>query len=260
MIGVVLIHSNLGISSDLIGIGIMDFLSSKLTKICVPGFFFLSGWLFFRNLKNHVTQKLKRRATTVLIPYLLWNLIGLGLVLLKAHLSIPGVSSYESLDMSFPQILKGFFALNLIGGEVSYPFEFVFWFIRNLIIYFVIGVIIWKIFNLRYWMLIIFAIAASFRFYFDSYGLIIGFIFFYSGGIIGNKVIDGNLNFFTQNKVSKKIIAGCFLSLYLIYIVFIEDINIFFGNYIITPFFYPTLILGIFRPISDSKLQEIERS
>ena len=44
----------------------------------VPGFFFISGFLFFHSKKTH-RQKISSRIHTLLIPYLLWNLILLGL-------------------------------------------------------------------------------------------------------------------------------------------------------------------------------------
>ena len=39
----------------------------------VPGFFFISGYLFFLSKKSY-SQKIQDRAYTLLIPYLLWNL------------------------------------------------------------------------------------------------------------------------------------------------------------------------------------------
>lgn len=47
--------------------------------ICNPGFFLLSGYLFFKNVKvwnkDTYIAKLKKRVFTYLIPYLLWNVI-----------------------------------------------------------------------------------------------------------------------------------------------------------------------------------------
>ena len=47
----------------------------------VPGFFFLSGYLFFLSKKTYL-QKLRTRMYTLLIPYLLWNTLLLGLYLI----------------------------------------------------------------------------------------------------------------------------------------------------------------------------------
>ena len=44
----------------------------------VPGFFFISGFLFFLSNKSYL-QKIKARVHTLLIPYILWNLFMLAL-------------------------------------------------------------------------------------------------------------------------------------------------------------------------------------
>ena len=43
---------------------------------CVPFFFMMSGYLYFRNFTiDKIRVKLKSRVYTLLIPYLIWNLI-----------------------------------------------------------------------------------------------------------------------------------------------------------------------------------------
>lgn len=57
-------------------------------------FFFNSGYLFFRNLtKNNLLEKLKSRFWSLLVPYLLWNLISyiINVVLFKVQFSITGL-------------------------------------------------------------------------------------------------------------------------------------------------------------------------
>ena len=53
--------------------------SQTLVKVAVPVFFIMSGYLFFSNVKewnfNVYRQKMLRRAKTLLIPYLIWNLL-----------------------------------------------------------------------------------------------------------------------------------------------------------------------------------------
>ena len=50
-----------------------------LTKLAVPVFFVMSGYLFFIHLQQWdwrvYGQKLKRRLTTLLLPYVVWNLL-----------------------------------------------------------------------------------------------------------------------------------------------------------------------------------------
>ena len=53
--------------------------SQTLVKAAMPMFFFISGYLFFVNVEkwNWQTyqQKIKRRIKTLLIPYIIWNLL-----------------------------------------------------------------------------------------------------------------------------------------------------------------------------------------
>lgn len=53
--------------------------SQSLVKVVVPVFFIMSGYLFFRNLQSWDTtgylQKLRRRAVSLLLPYVVWNLL-----------------------------------------------------------------------------------------------------------------------------------------------------------------------------------------
>ena len=54
------------------------YITMKLVCIAVPLFFFISGFLFFKEgyLDSDLyLKKLKSRVHTVLIPYLLWNII-----------------------------------------------------------------------------------------------------------------------------------------------------------------------------------------
>ena len=51
------------------------FFSEFLGQVAVPGFFFLSGFLFYRNLNSFRDwgRKLKERISSYFVPYLLWN-------------------------------------------------------------------------------------------------------------------------------------------------------------------------------------------
>lgn len=55
--------------------------SENFARLAVPLFFLFSGWLFFREGeafdRGLCLKKLRRRLTTLLLPYLLWNLITL---------------------------------------------------------------------------------------------------------------------------------------------------------------------------------------
>lgn len=53
--------------------------SQTLVKVAMPTFFVMSGYLFFANVeqfnKKSYWQKIRRRVRTLLIPYIIWNLL-----------------------------------------------------------------------------------------------------------------------------------------------------------------------------------------
>lgn len=103
----------------------------------VPAFFIMSGMLFFRNgatlTVTDYNHKLKRRATTLGVPYLLWNIIGLAVLLLKIS---PTFSAYfpafQAFKPTIANIITGFFEIPALHN--ANPFDGPLWFVRNLII------------------------------------------------------------------------------------------------------------------------------
>ncbi len=103
----------------------------------VPGFFLVSGYLFFRGVsklsKTTYADKLRRRIRTLLIPYIIWNIFCCGLFLFKVYfLNGPAlgiVNAAGSIDL--PAFLEGFIA---IPCAKYMPYAFAFWFIRNLMV------------------------------------------------------------------------------------------------------------------------------
>lgn len=92
------------------------FFSEFLGQVAVPGFFFLSGFLFFRGLDDVKSwgRKLKSRVFSYVLPYLLWN------------------SAMTLLYLSFGKAewsLKG-----LWEGIFLYRFNPVFWYFYQLIL------------------------------------------------------------------------------------------------------------------------------
>lgn len=155
ILGVVMIHSNVlaGISlndnTDIShsGIFIMRLIPGAICQVCVPCFFILSGYLYFHNFHNltfnNYLNKNRRRVKTLLIPYILWNIIGLILLFVKHYyLDIPAYAVINEGKISISGLILGFW--NFHHGL---PYAFAFWFIRNLIIFVIlspIGYIIGK--------------------------------------------------------------------------------------------------------------------
>lgn len=120
----------------LVGVGIGD--------CCVPTFFMISGYLFFRNiernesyetLKYKITNKWKKRVRTLIVPYLIWNTLGCVFYMFVSRL--PWISSMmrsEPIDVTVENILRGIFL-----HEAYFPL----WYIASLIICVLLTPIIW---------------------------------------------------------------------------------------------------------------------
>ena len=92
------------------------FFSEFLGKVAVPGFFFLSGFLFFRGLDDVKSwgRKLKSRVFSYVLPYLLWNSAMTLLYL-----------SFGKAEWSLKSLWEGIFL---------YRFNPVFWYFYQLIL------------------------------------------------------------------------------------------------------------------------------
>lgn len=100
----------------------------------VPGFFFISGYLFFLNKKSYL-QKLKTRIHTLLIPYLLWNAILLSLYLIAYAVGYPQNINYRSItEYGFIDYIRLFWDRGSYDNGNFVPLLCPFWYIRNLLI------------------------------------------------------------------------------------------------------------------------------
>lgn len=126
-------------------------------------FFCISGYLFARNIKNinDVWTKMKKRWCTLLLPYLLWNLIFvLWYVVLE---NMPGVSGFNNssgiVEKYWEQpILESLYDLFIA------PAAFQLWFLRDLLVMLVFTPILWWIAK-RQWMVSLIMALCSTIFY-----------------------------------------------------------------------------------------------
>ena len=119
----------------------------------VAVYFFISGYLFFLckewNIKVY-THKLRNRIHTLLIPYLLWNVIGICLVIFKSLPIFDAFLSYSGtdIDLSIQNLLSCFWMydgrlsappagtenLSAFVSQQSFPINTALWFVRDLMI------------------------------------------------------------------------------------------------------------------------------
>ena len=125
-IGVITIHAYW--QSDVYDIQqhLQVLLSQGLFRVTIPIYFLIAGYLYFNGLEVWNTQtylaKLRRRCLTLLVPYLLWNLVALvvGYLMALGSDSVPSVYEY----------------LRNRGGWLIlwHPPNFPLWFLRDLMI------------------------------------------------------------------------------------------------------------------------------
>lgn len=134
-------------------------LSHVLARIAVPVFFLLSGMLFFLNMRQlswgGYRAKLKSRVHTLIIPYLLWNLVPfIAGVMLDVAVGIKhghglanlwGYLSVDSLSVLWSHGTWNADNVNILGFRFvpSGPYDFPLWFLRDLIVVVVLSPVIY---------------------------------------------------------------------------------------------------------------------
>ena len=121
-----------------------------LVKVAMPTFFVISGYLFFTNVTEWNTKtylgKLQRRVKTLLIPYIVWNL--LMAVKLKSF----------SLNMFWAYWMEAGKQMDWLGNEqlMTAPANMPLWFLRDLMVVSVLTPIIYIcIREMGGWLLVI---------------------------------------------------------------------------------------------------------
>ena len=118
---------------------IQFFISNGLTRIAVPMFLMLSGYLFFHSLRPSVSgflTKYKSRARSLLLPFLIWSAISMLFVyILQNSPSLsPYIPEYMKIETNLGSTLH-----RLIWNPVAFQL----WFMRSLIFIVIVSPIIY---------------------------------------------------------------------------------------------------------------------
>lgn len=113
---------------------VQQFFSHILSAIAVPGFFLISGYLYFSKMQSwswkQYVQKTRQRCITLLMPFLVWNTLKLITLLLPAwiHNGWEGVASVVSTYGGWRIFWD---------GNPSYPAPVLLatWFLRDLMVF-----------------------------------------------------------------------------------------------------------------------------
>lgn len=110
----------------------VKFWAEAVGRIGVPLFFFISGLMFFCNIESYKSipyfikyswkGKMKRRLRSLLVPYIIWNLIAFLFFYIK-----------KDVDFTFSNLMHSLWDFKK-DGFWFFPINGVFWFIRDLFI------------------------------------------------------------------------------------------------------------------------------
>lgn len=173
------------------------FSESGIGQFAVPLFFIISGFLFFRTAytKLDVRRKLHNKIYTLLIPYLLWNLIYYAIhLLLKPG---QGISINEAFEAAF-----------------NYKYNPSFWFIYQLILLNIISPLLYYVIKKDKYMVLLFvALSLMILFKIDLPYINEDAIIYYFSGAIFSKIYNrGKVSF-----ISKKYFVYSFVISVLIF-------------------------------------------
>ncbi|MBO4213213.1 MAG: acyltransferase [Clostridia bacterium] len=125
--------------------GIQHYIETFAVCMAIPLFFAISGYLFFTNYDpKRFYEKWKRRIFTLVIPYLVWNLLSYLAVFLPSCIPAVAANMSNPLTFSFPDFLK-----TLLYGEGECG-ALVTWFMRCLIIFAVLAPAFYYLLKNRY--------------------------------------------------------------------------------------------------------------
>ncbi len=170
----------------------LQIIISRATDIAIPIFFLISGYLFFVSLNDlsDISQKLRRRIQSLLIPFLAWNLIYLILwcslsMLPQLHDSVINAYGVE------------WNALWFVKKITLAPIAGVFWYIRTLMLFCLATPLLFLLYE-RLWLTLPLLVILFLRWKAIDCSLLSteGMLFFTLGGFAGKR----NWEFQTINR------------------------------------------------------------
>ena len=143
---------------------IENLISYKLSKVMIPTFFFISGFLFFLNIDVNekfsfkpFKVKIAKRMKTLAIPYFFWCTV--WFVFLYLVQMLPALKVFFSSPLHQMTLFEKFW--NLYLEPINYPF----WFIRELLLYVIVTPILFLLTKyLKLFSLLLFFILAAVSF------------------------------------------------------------------------------------------------
>ena len=188
-----------------------------VTAVAVPGFFFLSGYLFYATLiKENILKKYRSRLFSLVIPYIIWNIVGyLFWIVLE---NIPAIAQKLSTQHLWT------LSLGSLGYAFILPVNSPLWFMRNLFAVLLLAVPVWFVVKKK-WGIIPLAglLVVSILIRADKYNLVYDLFLFALGGYVSL-----HINHLFQNDTNKtvRLISIGVLVSYIIISILLPEINL----------------------------------
>lgn len=212
---------------------IQDFFSQGITRIAVPLFFSISGYLFFLKMKGTLIEfisKFSKRLKTLFLPYLIWSIWGLLLYYILQILP-------HSNTFFTNKLIRDYSIIELLSTLFINPIPYQLWFVRDLLMIIILSpVIYWLIKYFKFFTVLFFLFTWFYGFNFILFSNEALF-FFVCGAFL---CIDNNK--LTQIEISEK--SWIYICLWIV-IVFFKTILVYkgFQNEIVLNTLHKTSIL-----------------
>ncbi len=176
------------------------FIDGFLRGQSVPIYFFISGYVFFLGVeltREKYTKKLRNRVKTLLIPYAIWNVVAISMLLFRRLpflSSIFPIAHKSQLDFSLSAILETFWDSSKgiwvdtqssvePAGVAIYPADCPLWFVRDLMIVVLCAPLLyWILRHIRHWFVLFLGVLWFIFANYETLGrtnqLLIAFFFF----------------------------------------------------------------------------------
>lgn len=120
---------------------IIDFVSQGISRVAVPTFFMISGYLAFSKRDISTKQLMKgflKRLKTLGLTYILWNVI-----LCVFHVLSTGVSNY--IKTGLIQFDFDWTVINIFNVIFNHQYNFAFWYVQQLLILSLVSVVLYYV-------------------------------------------------------------------------------------------------------------------
>ena len=133
---------------------IMNFVGGGICGLANYMFFLISGYLYYLNVKSHhdTFVKIKKRCRTLLVPYILWNLI---FILWYFCLSLIPSLQERFVNGSIISQLEDSSVLEMFYIVFLKPAAFQLWFLRDLMLFVLLSPLIWWLIKKTGWALVV---------------------------------------------------------------------------------------------------------